>query len=359
MARGIDKLRKLINDKNLDVLLIRSKTNKKWIDTLTGSGCFLLITKDDCLLLVDGRYIAMASSEHDFTVVLLDSQSISAFYSKLEQIAKDRGWNTIGVEGATTNASSYLVLNNIFDDVVLLDDEIDRCRMVKTPLEIKKIQQAVELGDDCFLSVLDKIKPYMTENEISALLSYEAISRGAQKMSFDTIIASGTRTCLPHGRPTSKKILPHEHIMIDFGVQLDNYQSDMTRIVFLGDPKPEIMDIYNCVLTAQKVGVQSIVKGAFTDEIDGLVRGIIDDFGYGDKFVHGLGHGIGVDCGCDLPLLRQGSRFRVDEGMVMSCEPGVYIEGVGGVRIEDDVAVIDGVGKALNSITKDPIILEV
>ena len=178
-------------------------------------------------------------------------------------------------------------------------------------------------------------------------------------MSFDTICGIGERTAYPHCRPTSRALKRGEHVMIDFGIQIDNYQSDMTRICFLGEPNTKIIEIYNIVQGAQNAGISSIKAGIDSEEVDRCARSVIMRAGYGEYFGHGLGHGIGIDNSTELPLLRPGKHFILKEGMVMSCEPGIYIPGVGGVRIENDVAVINGVGVSLNKTTTDPIILGV
>ena len=198
----------------------------------------------------------------------------------------------------------------------------------------------------------------MSEYEISALVQYYSIASGAQQMSFDTIVATGERTALPHGRPTSRKVKAHEPIMIDFGIQYQNYQSDMTRMCFIGEPDPKIKEIYDVVLKAQLAGLGAIKAGAKGKDVDKAARDVIEAAGYGEYFNHGLGHGLGIGEDGEGPTLNSKSETVLQEHMMMSCEPGVYVPGVGGVRIEDDVVIIDGIGVPLNKTTKDYIILE-
>ncbi|MCD7840816.1 MAG: M24 family metallopeptidase, partial [Erysipelotrichaceae bacterium] len=215
------------------------------------------------------------------------------------------------------------------------------------------------ITDDIYQKVIQQIKIGMSEYEISALVQYYSIAAGAQQMSFDTIVATGERTALPHGRPTNKKVKAHEPIMIDFGIQYNNYQSDMTRVCFIGEPQEDIKKIYDTVLKAQLTGLAAIKAGTKARDVDKAARKVIEDAGYGEYFNHGLGHGLGVDDGSDLPILNSQSDMILQDHMMMSCEPGIYVPGVGGIRIEDDVVIMNGVGVPLNKTTKDYIILEI
>ena len=197
----------------------------------------------------------------------------------------------------------------------------------------------------------------MSENELSALIQYYSIVKGASGMAFDTIVASGERGAMPHGRPTSRKFENGDFITIDFGIIYNGYQSDMTRTIAIGKPSGKVLEIYNIVLEAQKAGVDYIKVGRTGKEIDTYVRNIIASYGYGDYFTHGLGHGMGIGDG-EFPILNKSSETVLEEGMIMSCEPGIYVEGLGGVRIEDDVLIQNGAGISLNKTTKELIIIE-
>ena len=224
--------------------------------------------------------------------------------------------------------------------------------------EIEAMKKSIAITDEIYQKVIEHIHVGMSEYEISALVQYYSIASGAQQMSFDTIVATGERTALPHGRPTSRKVKAHEPIMIDFGIQYQNYQSDMTRMCFIGEPDPKIKEIYDVVLKAQLAGLSAIKAGAKGKDVDKAARDVIEAAGYGEYFNHGLGHGLGIGEDGEGPTLNSKSETVLQEHMMMSCEPGVYVPGVGGVRIEDDVVIIDGVGVPLNKTTKDYIILE-
>ena len=239
-----------------------------------------------------------------------------------------------------------------------MDQEIAHLRIVKEDEEIEAMKKSIAITDEIYQKVIEHIHVGMSEYEISALVQYYSIASGAQQMSFDTIVATGERTALPHGRPTSRKVKAHEPIMIDFGIQYQNYQSDMTRMCFIGEPDLKIKEIYDVVLKAQLAGLGAIKAGAKGKDVDKAARDVIEAAGYGEYFNHGLGHGLGIGEDGEGPTLNSKSETVLQEHMMMSCEPGVYVPGVGGVRIEDDVVIIDGVGVPLNKTTKDYIILE-
>lgn len=354
MAKHLENIRACMKDNHADALYLKSKTMKKYLQTMTGGGCRVLLTQDDGYLLLDGRYLEEArEKEKDLKIILSDD-----IPGDIIKILKENGLTSLALENEETSVEEYEYFKNGVDSVMLFEDEPALMRIRKDEEEIRRVQEAVDLTDEIFEKVKEKIHVCMTENEISALLQYYAIAAGAQKMSFDTIVSSGERTALPHGRPTNRRIQAHEPIMIDFGIQYNNYQSDMTRMLFIGEPNEKIRDIYNTVLKAQTTALAGIEAGKTGKEIDAIARGIITDAGYGEYFNHGLGHGIGIGDGNELPRLNQKSDMVLEDGMMMSCEPGVYVPGVGGVRIEDDVLIINGRGKALNHTPKEMCILK-
>lgn len=339
---------------DLDAILIRGKTGKKWLETLTGSNCSVLITKEQVYLILDGRYLNQARDEKA-NIVLMENQR-SNYLEYVLNILKD---GRLGIEGKQTSIQEYqyLLAKNI--KISLIDQDLINFRMIKDLTEIEILKEATRRTDIIYQEVINKIKVGMSEQEIAALLHYYSFLNGATRMAFEPIVASGKRTALPHGRPTSKTVTFHEPIMIDFGIEYQGYESDMTRVCFIGQPDKRIKEIYDLVLKAQKTGVDAIKSGIKACEVDKIVRDIISDAGYGQYFVHGLGHGIGLDDSSDGPILNKNSQTILQEGMVMSCEPGIYIPDIGGIRIEDDVVILNGKGLALNKTTKDYIILEV
>lgn len=360
MAKRINKIQSFLNEKKIDALLIKSKTMKRWMSTLTGGGCQVLITKSKGYLILDGRYLTEAKEkEHDLEIILHNPHLTGRNYlGTVETLLKQDGCSSLAVEASQILVKEYREIEKLGVDIYLLDQEITDLRIIKDQEEIDIMKKAVAITDEIYQKVIQNIKVGMNEYEISALVHYYSIASGAQQMSFDTIVATGERTALPHGRPTSRCVKAHEPIMIDFGIQYHNYQSDMTRICFIGEPDPRIKEIYDVVLKAQLAGLAAIKEGAIASDVDKAARDVIEKAGYGEYFNHGLGHGLGVDDGSDGPILNSQSKTVLKEHMMMSCEPGVYVPGVGGIRIEDDVVIIDGVGVPLNKTTKDYIILE-
>lgn len=349
----IENIRQIFARKNIDALLIKSKNNKRYVGALTGSGVQVLITKDHVYQLMDGRYINEAKETTCGFENIVYEQG-SGYLPSVKEII---GEKTVAIESNQTLVKEYLKLSESGLSIVLLDNELEVARKNKDEDEIALVKKACEITDRIFMEAISTVQVGMKEYELSALLQYLAIKNGASGMAFDTIVVSGTRGAMPHGRPTEKTFAPHECITIDFGIVYQGYQSDMTRTICIGEPTKEMKQIYDTVLKAQCAGVDFIKAGVTGKEVDAHVRKIITDAGYGEYFTHGLGHGMGMGDG-ELPVLNQRSETLLEEGMIMSCEPGIYVPGVGGVRIEDDVLIQNGIGVALNKTTKEMIILE-
>lgn len=344
----------ILKSKHLDAILIHGKSNKKYIGALSSSGVYVLVTQNKLCQIMDGRYINAAIEETSG----FDNHVYEQGTSYIDCMASILGKNkTIGVEDNLILAKDFINLQSHGFNVILLNNELELARKVKTIQEIDNVKRACQITDEVFKEVLTKIHSGISEREISAWIHFLALRKGASGMAFDTIVTSGFRTCLPHGRPTDKLIEYGDFITLDFGVVYNDYQSDMTRTVCLGKPNAKLEEIYYVVQEAQEKGVQYICSGKMSKEVDAYVRGIISEHGFGAYFTHGLGHGIGLGEG-EYPILNRTSTMILEDGMIMSCEPGVYVPGLGGVRIEDDVVIVDGKGKALNQTTKNLIVLE-
>lgn len=354
----IDRVRIQLAEAGCDAVLIKSKTMKKYLDTMTGSGCKVLITRERGYLILDGRYINEAR-ERERDLELVEHAQGESYLPYMERLLEAEGARSLGVEADQMLVGEYEKVRSLGFETVLLDDEIPLMRIVKDASEVAAVQRAVDITDEIYEEVVAALHVGMTEFEISALLQYHAIRRGAQQMSFDTIVGTGPRSVMPHGRPTARAIQPHDAVLIDFGIQYQNYQSDMTRVVFMGEPSPEMRRIYEVVLEANLAGIAAMRPGAVACDVDRAARDVIERAGYGAEFSHGLGHGIGIGDGNEWPLLRPGSKTVLSDGMMMSCEPGVYVPGVGGVRIEDDVVIENGAGRPMNRTPKELRILPV
>lgn len=354
MEVRIRKIKEILQEKNIDGILIKSKSNKFYIGALTGSGVKVLVTKDNCYQIMDGRYINEAESNTSGFVNVVHNQGDSYLKVVKEKLGKN---SVLGIEVNHISLKEYLNIKDSTLDIYLLENELEKIRECKDSSEIELIQEACRITDDVFSEAIKNIKIGMTELQLSALIQYVSLCKGATAMAFDTIVASGERGSMPHGRPTSRAFKENEFITIDFGIVYKGYQSDMTRTVCIGNPKPELKKIYDIVLEAQEAGVKYIHEGRKCSDVDKYVRDIITKVGYGEYFTHGLGHGMGIGDG-EFPILNSRSKTILKEGMVMSCEPGIYIPNLGGVRIEDDVVIQNGIGVALNKTPKNLIILE-
>ena len=360
MAKRLDKIHSFLEEKQIDAILLTSKNMKKWMDTMLGSGCRVLVTKKKGYLILDGRYITEAKEkEHDLEIILHNPHTTGRNYlGSVQELLKQDGCSSLGIEASEILVKEYEQMKELGVELHLLDDEIMNLRIVKDEEEIERMLETVRITDEVYSKVVEQIHVGMSEYEICALVQYYSFAAGAQQMSFDTIVSSGERTALPHGRPTGRKVKAHEPIMIDFGIQYNNYQSDMTRVCFIGEPEEKYKKIYDVVLKAQLTGLAAIKEGALASDVDQAARQVIIDAGYGDYFDHGLGHGIGVTDSGEGPILNSKSKVVLKEHMMMSCEPGVYIPGVGGIRIEDDVLIQNGKGIPMNKSTKEIRILE-
>lgn len=360
MAKRLKKLQNFLMEQHLDAILLKSKTMKKYMDTLTGGGCQVLIMKSHAYLIVDGRYLTEANErEHDLKIILHAPHKTGRNYlGTVEELLKKHDCKSLGVESDQMLVKEYRQVEELGVEIRLLDDEIPMIRIQKDDEEIAVMKEAVRITDEIYARVLQELHVGMSEYEISALLQYHAIRAGASQMSFETIVGTGERSALPHGRPTARKVKAQEPILMDFGVQYQNYQSDMTRVSFIGKPQPEIEKIYHIVLEAQLAGLAAMKTGALASDVDKAARDIITKAGYGDYFDHGLGHGLGIGDGNEYPILNQKGNIILKEHMMMSCEPGIYLPGIGGIRIEDDVVIVDGVGVPLNKTSKELTILK-
>lgn len=350
----VNNIRQILDDVNAEAILIKSKTNKRYVGALTGSGVQVLITRTNIYQLMDGRYINEANETTQGFVNIVYAQG-EGYLPTVKNIINGK---PLAIESNQILAKEYIRLQESGIPLILLDNELEVARKNKDEEEIALVQKACDITDQIFMEAISTIQIGMKEYELSALLQYLAIKNGASGMAFDTIVASGKRGAMPHGRPTEKTFAEHEFITIDFGIVYQGYQSDMTRTVCIGTPDPEVKKLYDIVLEAQCAGVSFIKTGIRGKDVDDHVRSIISNYGYGEYFTHGLGHGMGMGDG-ELPVLNQRSDTILEEGMIMSCEPGIYVPGIGGVRIEDDVLIRNGVGVALNHTPKTLIQLEV
>ena len=349
--RRVEKIRNLLEIETLDAIIVTNKITKQYIGAVTGSGNIVVITKNELLQFMDGRYQNEKCNLEDCDNIVLPNRD---YFTPIIQFLDEKGFNNIGLEESGISISKYLMLSNHFR-VKSVGDKIVELRSIKDVDEIEKIKLACSITDEILEKVLPKIRVGMSEKELVGLLYNESFKAGADCMSFEPIIASGWRGSLPHGRPTNKIIESGELVTIDFGIVIDNYQSDMTRTVGMKNISQELREIYETVRKAQQAAVDLVAPGVEAYRVDSIARNIITNAGYGEYFTHGLGHGIGI--GGDIPMMNSDNKNKLCSNMVLTCEPGIYIPNLGGVRIEDVVLVTQDGGEALTKSDKSLILV--
>lgn len=348
-SKRINKLRQYLDNIKADAVIINNPENVYYLSGFTGYGDgSLLISCDEAYLFTDSRYEIQASCEAPlFEVKMMRVPSGEEFI----QFVKSKKYNVIAFEDDYVSYSFWKVLNDKFSfcKIINLGEILSDLRMIKDEHEINLIKKACEIAGDAFLEMKNLIVPGVTENDIAAELEFRMKKRGSSKTSFDTIIASGYRAAMPHGTASDKRILPGESVICDFGAVYNGYCSDMTRTVFTdGKVDNKLIEIYDVVKEAHDLAIRSFKIGMTGRELDMIARDYIESFGYVREFGHSLGHGIGVEVH-EAPSVSRVYKKVLEKGMVFSIEPGVYLEGLGGVRIEDLVLVTDS---GLEVITK-------
>lgn len=335
-----------------EAILLTSPHSLRYHTGFSGGEGIALMSKTENFLFVDSRYTEAAQKEaKDFTVVEFGGGKRNR---ELAKRISELNVKRLGFEEDVMTVSEYQSLKEALnaEEWVGCSRELRELRMVKSEDELKKLRIAEQIGVDAYLAVLPQIKEGMNENELAAELEYQMRKRGAEGTSFETIAISGKKTSMPHGRPDNKKIEYGDLITMDFGCRYEGYCSDMTRTVVLGKASEEQKKIYEIVRLAQETGLGAIRSGILGKEADNVARKVIEDAGYGKYFGHSLGHGVGLEIH-ELPNLSPMSEVVLKPGMVVTCEPGIYIPEFGGVRIEDMVCVTEDGYENFTQLTKE------
>lgn len=330
----INTIKNTIKNNRLDVIISFSEQTRLWLCEIKTSAGYLFLEEDNFVLFIDGRYIEVATKEAKNVKVfpLIEYKNMLA-----------KNYKRIGIEGEYITFNEMEMIKRWFPNAELVNVSATQMRIKKSPEEIALIKKACNISLLSLEEVKKVIKPGMTEKQVDALLEKTLRDNGAEKGSFDAIIASGVRSSMPHGRASEKVIQNNELITIDFGAIYKGYCSDITRTWVIGKLQDaELEKIVNVLTEAQKRGVQAVKPGATTFEIDKVCRDYITEQGYGQYFSHSTGHGLGIDVH-ELPNVSANKSFEVtlEPGMVITVEPGIYLPGKGGIRIEDDVLVTE------------------
>jgi Xaa-Pro aminopeptidase len=343
LAHRIQRVRDRLQEQEWDALLVTNPNNRLYLSGFTGhdappldSAGFLLVTRRDLCLVTDGRYGIQANRElHPDLDVSVQIHQSSLLPTTIEQI-KARGIRTLGFETAHILHLWWAQLTEALHGVTLHPSHnlVETLRAVKDPDELALIRKAISISDSAFNTVSARIEPGMTEKQVAWEIEKTMRGLGAGDKAFGSIVAAGPNGALAHAVPGDRPIQEGEPIVIDMGAHLQGYSSDMTRTIFLGEPTDKFKEVYNIVLEAHLRAERELRPGMTGREADALARDVIDAAGYGEQFSHSLGHGIGLEVH-EGPSLRKTVEDPIPAGSVTSVEPGIYIEGWGGVRIED------------------------
>lgn len=344
-------INEVFKKRGLEAIIITSPENLLYFSGFTGGEGFLVITPEKRSIIVDGRYTIQAREQAvGFDVI---EYKVSPY-----QIIADMRFDKIGFEDKAISYNTFKMLNRVMPAVTSIgvSDELSEYRKVKSEEECKKIKRAEQIGDMAFEHILKIIRPQITERDVMVELEYFMKKNGASKLSFDTIVATGKRSALPHADVTDEVIKTGDFLLMDYGCVYEGYCSDMTRTVAIGYADDKMKNIYDTVLKAQQNALSHIKEGVPNKSIDEKAREVIAKAGYKEHFGHSLGHGVGLEIH-ELPNLSPKSQDILKSGNVVTVEPGIYIENYGGVRIEDLVLVTENGYENFTHSRKDLIIL--
>lgn len=360
MLSRLDRLRARLAELKLDALVVSRNEDQRYLVNFSGHADFdsvLLVSGNDVRIATDSRYLEKASQDAPGYAVIQIKRQEYEIGDAMGDLARENKLSTIGFDAEHVPFARVRQWNKSLKktDAKLkpTQDIVKWLRAVKDETEIDKIRRAVKLTDEAFAFFCERVKPGLTEKQGAWLIEVFLRERGGERLAFDPIIASGPNAALPHAEPTDRVIQPGEPLTVDIGVVLDGYCSDLTRTITLGEPSQKFREVYQIVLEAQRAVEQKARPGMRGKQIDRLARKVIENAGYGDQFGHGTGHGVGRVVH-EFPRAGKHLRDVVEPNMTLTVEPGIYIPGWGGVRIED-LCVLrpDGI-QILTDASKEP-----
>ncbi|CAG7612634.1 Aminopeptidase YpdF [Paenibacillus solanacearum] len=351
----IRRLRETLQEKGLEAVLITNATNRLYMTGFTGSAGYVLITGDRAVLLTDFRYMTQAPQQAAGYEVIEHAPSPM---DTVKALLTKAGVARLGFEQNDLTYGAYRDYAEKLAGIELVptDGLVETLRMIKDESELAVMQEAADLADRTYTYVLGVIQSGMKELDVALELETFMRKNGATSTSFETIVASGERSALPHGKASDRVIGTNEFVKLDYGAYYKGYCSDITRTVVLGKPTDKHREIYDIVLEAQLAALEQIRPGMTGKEADAVARDIITRYGYGDHFGHGLGHGLGMEVH-EAPRLSRLGDIVLKPGMTVTVEPGIYLPGFGGVRIEDDIVITETGNRRLTQSSKDLIVL--
>ena len=335
------KFDKLFNvlPEGIDAAIITDDLNRRYFTGMRSSAGTVIAFKDKAYLIIDFRYIEKATKTVKDAEVILQAK----LFEQLNELLDRHGAKTVAIESDTMTVTMLSMYKERITSAEVistreLSEAISKLRIVKTRDEIEKMIKAQRIAEAAFEDVLNFIRPGVTEREIGLHLDYYMLNHGAEALSFDTIALTGANTSLPHGVPGDTVVENNSFVLMDYGAVYDGYHSDMTRTVCVGTPTDKMATVYDTVLKAQLDAIAAIKAGVVGSDIDKIARDVITNAGYGDKFGHSLGHGVGIEIH-EAPNAAPSSTHIFEENMIVTVEPGIYLPDEFGVRIEDFVVV--------------------
>jgi len=354
VAGRLDRLRARLDGAGCDALVVTKLESVRYLTGFSGSAALVLVLPRSALLLTDGRYRDQVASEIEGSGVEVEVE-IAASRDQLELLARAAGAAArVGLEAASVSWALQRRLAARIDStrLVATDGIVEALRAVKDAGEIARIEAACDIADVALAQIKSHLADAVSEVDFAAELEAEMRARGSSETSFATIVASGPNAALPHAHPSERVVGPGELVVVDFGATVDGYRSDMTRTLCVGEPPSDLAELLDAVLVAQRAGVRAVRAGATGGDVDAACRASLTDAGYGAAFLHSTGHGVGLEIH-EAPALAKGSADILEPGAVVTVEPGVYLAGRGGARIEDTLVVGAAGSRPLTKSTKD------
>ncbi|MBE3596543.1 MAG: aminopeptidase P family protein [Hydrogenibacillus sp.] len=354
MKARIERLRAKLFERGLEALIVVHPPNRRYLTGFTGSAGIVLITENEADLITDFRYETQAMEEAP--EVTVDIAAAGEFFHRAAKRLGARDVRKVGFEAAHLTWSAYQALTEAYAaEWTPTEGLVEALRMIKDAEEIARIRAAVDLADRAFTHVINAVKAGVRERDLSLELEWFMRRNGAEGIAFPTIVASGARGSLPHGVASDQPIGRDTLITLDYGAVRDGYVSDITRTIAVGEPPKELLAIYEIVRRAQEAALRAVRPGASAKDVDRAARAYIEEHGYGPRFGHSTGHGIGLEVH-EGPAVSAKSEAVLEPGMVITVEPGIYLPGLGGVRIEDDVLVTETGAEVLTTSPKTLIV---
>ncbi|WP_343063841.1 Xaa-Pro peptidase family protein [Haloechinothrix aidingensis] len=350
-------LRTRMAEHELDAMLITEPRNIRYLTGFTGSNAALLVHgrgEDRTVFCTDGRYVQQAGQEVGELTTVIERACAAALVRRAAAEPDEHG--RTGFESRHVSVAEFDALTQQAEAIELRRTTglAEQLRIVKDSAEVDTIRTACAAADRALTELLEhgEIRAGRTERQVARALENRMLDNGAAGPAFETIVATGANSAVPHHRPTDAELAVGDLVKLDFGARIDGYHSDMTRMLVIGSPADWQRELYQLVRTAQAAGSGAAVAGARTAAVDAAARDVIDGAGHGEEFVHGLGHGVGLDVH-EAPRLAMEATGTLAAGMTVTVEPGVYLPGRGGVRIEDTLVVHEGGNEILTLSTKD------